>query len=151
MSSVTSVVIDKPKHVLLEITVPGSSSPLSLHFAASSKDVAEAIVSKLESSRELISGNAQAAQRQSVDRQATPPRTVTPRDSPTPEPKVEPTPRASILKKPAESRQESQDGIAAPTPSPAPRTSSGRPSTERTRMSAYSLLSNYAEVEPVST
>ncbi|TFK55671.1 hypothetical protein OE88DRAFT_1652089 [Heliocybe sulcata] len=48
-AAISSSKIDKSKHVLIEI----SDLPTSLHFHAHSKDIAEAIVAKLESSKAL--------------------------------------------------------------------------------------------------
>ncbi|KDQ64469.1 hypothetical protein JAAARDRAFT_75108 [Jaapia argillacea MUCL 33604] len=49
-SSISTIRIDKSKHVLIDIAEP---TPISLHFNAHSKDTAEAIVAKLESSKAL--------------------------------------------------------------------------------------------------
>ncbi|KAH9951730.1 hypothetical protein B0H21DRAFT_684274 [Amylocystis lapponica] len=49
-SDVQAVRPEKSKHVHIEI---GGADPINLHFHAGSKDVAEAIVAKLESSRKL--------------------------------------------------------------------------------------------------
>ncbi|KAK7696019.1 hypothetical protein QCA50_000659 [Cerrena zonata] len=57
-SDVQACKIDKPKHVLIEI---GGASAISLHFHAGSKDTAEEILSKLESSRSLANGGARSS------------------------------------------------------------------------------------------
>ncbi|KAI0082484.1 hypothetical protein K474DRAFT_1655259 [Panus rudis PR-1116 ss-1] len=49
-SDIISAKTDKPKHILIDI---GGPSKASLHFHAGSKDTAEAILAKLESSRAL--------------------------------------------------------------------------------------------------
>ncbi|CAL1701025.1 unnamed protein product [Somion occarium] len=49
-SDIQSAKIDKSKHILVDI---GGPSAISLHFHAGSKDTAEAILAKLESSRAL--------------------------------------------------------------------------------------------------
>ncbi|KDQ13730.1 hypothetical protein BOTBODRAFT_133293 [Botryobasidium botryosum FD-172 SS1] len=49
-TNVVNISLDKSKHVFLEIS---GTSPTSLHFNAGSKETAEAIVAKLESSREI--------------------------------------------------------------------------------------------------
>lgn len=54
--------IEKSKHVHIEV---GGSAPISLHFNAGSKDTADAIIAKLESSKALS-----AAPRPSVSSQA---------------------------------------------------------------------------------
>jgi actin cytoskeleton-regulatory complex protein SLA1 len=47
-ASITVSESEKPKHVMLEV---GGSSPMVLHFNAGSKETAEAIIEKLESSK----------------------------------------------------------------------------------------------------
>ena len=49
-ANLISAQVDKSKHVLVEI---GGPNPASLHFNAGSKDTAEAIVKKLETSKQL--------------------------------------------------------------------------------------------------
>jgi actin cytoskeleton-regulatory complex protein SLA1 len=49
-ADVQSVNIDKSKHVHIDV---GGSTPIQLHFNAGSKDTAESIVAKLESSKDL--------------------------------------------------------------------------------------------------
>ena len=56
--------IDKSKHVHIEISGP---NPANLHFNAGSKDTAEAIVKKLESSKQL------SVPPETVEEQTTPP------------------------------------------------------------------------------
>ncbi|KZT37659.1 hypothetical protein SISSUDRAFT_1048179 [Sistotremastrum suecicum HHB10207 ss-3] len=46
---IDSVKVDKPKHILIEV---GGGSPTSLHFQASTKEAGEAIVKKIEHSRD---------------------------------------------------------------------------------------------------
>ena len=53
-ASITVTDSEKPKHVMLEI---GGSSPTTLHFNAGSKDTAEAIIAKLESSKSTSVGS----------------------------------------------------------------------------------------------
>ncbi|KAI0065728.1 hypothetical protein BV25DRAFT_1913175 [Artomyces pyxidatus] len=52
---ISSAKIDKTKHVLIDV---GGSTPISLHFNAGSKETADAILAKLESSRGIAQGNA---------------------------------------------------------------------------------------------
>lgn len=49
-ASVTILESDKPKHIQLEIT---GANATTLHFNAGSKDIAEAIIAKLESSKSI--------------------------------------------------------------------------------------------------
>ena len=67
-----SAVSEKPKHVLIEV---GGAAAANLHFHAGSKDTAEEILTKLETSRSLA-------------REAAAP----PQPEPEPEPEPEPTP-----------------------------------------------------------
>src|ERR1700722_1443848 len=48
-ADIQSITIEKSKHVHIDI---GGSSPTNLHFSTGSKDTAEAIVAKLESSKQ---------------------------------------------------------------------------------------------------
>lgn len=52
-SDVVNASIDKPKHVLIEI---GGPTPTSLHFHAGSKDNAEEILDKVNSSKAIATG-----------------------------------------------------------------------------------------------
>jgi outer membrane biosynthesis protein TonB len=143
MSSVTSVTIDKSKHVLLEITSPGSSSPTSLHFTAGSKDVAEAIVTKLESSRDASDGPSVPKAGVSLPPPSPPP---PPQPTPPPRPHVAFVDTPAVIAEPEPpSRPPRVESSAIPaipkpsqpkpsTPSPAPtsRPSTGRASIEKT-------------------
>jgi hypothetical protein len=56
-SFLQSAHIDKSKHVMIEV---GGPSSINLHFHAGSKDAAEAIVSKLKTSKDLSSSSSAA-------------------------------------------------------------------------------------------
>ncbi|EMD40860.1 hypothetical protein CERSUDRAFT_44023 [Gelatoporia subvermispora B] len=56
-SAVGSIKTEKHKHVYIEI---GGDEPISLHYHAGSRDVAESIIAKLEASRALAGGSAAA-------------------------------------------------------------------------------------------
>jgi hypothetical protein len=58
ISDVTSAVIEKPKHVLIEV---GGAAAANLHYHAGSKDTAEEILAKLEASRSLARGSTESA------------------------------------------------------------------------------------------
>lgn len=58
INDVTSAESDKPKHVYIEV---GGAAAASLHFHAGSKDTAEEILAKLESSRSLARESTEAA------------------------------------------------------------------------------------------
>lgn len=58
-ASIQSVRIEKSKHIHIEIGGPGAE-PLSLHFHGGSKDVAEAVVAKVETSRAVANSSASA-------------------------------------------------------------------------------------------
>ncbi|THH12846.1 hypothetical protein EW146_g7320, partial [Bondarzewia mesenterica] len=77
---ITSAKIDKTKHVLIDI---GGASPISLHFNVGSKDTAEAITTKLESSRAIASGSSS-----------------TPAPEPGPSPPADPMPETRSLPPP---------------------------------------------------
>lgn len=55
--TVTLVEIDENKHKLLNLTLSGPNGEMSLQFNAGSKDTAESIVAKIESSRRLAGGD----------------------------------------------------------------------------------------------
>jgi actin cytoskeleton-regulatory complex protein SLA1 len=58
INDVTSAVIDKPKHVRVEV---GGAAAADLHFHAGNKDTAEEILAKLEASRSLARESTEAA------------------------------------------------------------------------------------------
>ncbi|KAI0040940.1 hypothetical protein FA95DRAFT_1549271 [Auriscalpium vulgare] len=63
---ITSAKIDKGKHVLIEV---GGASPTSLHYNAGAKDTAEAILTKLESSRGIAQGADEAGAEEPAQQQ----------------------------------------------------------------------------------
>ncbi|KAH9954230.1 hypothetical protein BC827DRAFT_1386878 [Russula dissimulans] len=80
---ITSAEIDKPKHVLIEV---GGATAASLHFHAGSKDTAEEILAKLESSRSLASESTKPPAPSEAERR--------PEPEPAPAPEPEPAPPA---------------------------------------------------------
>jgi len=69
ISDITSAESDKPKHVLIEV---GGAAATSLHFHAGSKDTAEEILTKLESSRSLSNESIKAAALSEAERRPEP-------------------------------------------------------------------------------
>ena len=76
-----SAEVDKSKHVLIEV---GGATAANLHFHAGSKDTAEEILAKLESSRSLARTSIEATTPSAAEPQVEP--------GPPPEPEPEPTP-----------------------------------------------------------
>ncbi|CAK5275563.1 unnamed protein product [Mycena citricolor] len=66
---VENITVDKGKHIHIDI---GGPTPINLHFSISSKDQADAIVAKLNSSKELSSAAAGASSSSSAAAAATP-------------------------------------------------------------------------------
>jgi actin cytoskeleton-regulatory complex protein SLA1 len=81
ISDITSAQIDKSKHVLIEV---GGAAAANLHFHAGSKDTAEDILAKLESSRSLARASAEATIPSEAEPRAEP--------GPPPDPEPEPAP-----------------------------------------------------------
>jgi hypothetical protein len=85
ISDITSANIDKSKHVLIKV---GGAAAADLHFHAGSKDTAEDILTKLESSRNLVRTSNETA----IPSEAEPRAELVPPPEPEPEPAPAPAP-----------------------------------------------------------
>lgn len=86
IGDITSAQIDKSKHVLIGV---GGAAAADLHFHAGSKDTAEDILTKLESSRSLARASTEA----------TAPSEAEPRAEPGPPPEPEPAPAPTPIQR----------------------------------------------------
>jgi actin cytoskeleton-regulatory complex protein SLA1 len=89
ISDITSANIDKSKHVLIKV---GGAAAADLHFHAGSKDTAEDILTKLESSRNLARASSETAAPSEAEPRAEP--------GPPPEPAPAPAPIQRTLPPP---------------------------------------------------
>jgi actin cytoskeleton-regulatory complex protein SLA1 len=92
-AEISNMSIEKSKHVYIDVD---GSSPIQLHFNAGSKDVADAIVAKLESSREFAGGPPASPTASSSTRRLPPLRTISPKNG-----KLQKKPGASVHFSPA--------------------------------------------------
>jgi hypothetical protein len=95
ISDITSTQVDKSKHVLIEVS---GAAAANLHFHAGSKDTAEDILAKLESSRSLARASAEATVPSEAEPRAEP--GPPPEPEPEPEPAPAPTPIQRTLPPP---------------------------------------------------